>query len=272
MSKSTSKLTGVTYQILGFAVFCALWYAFTLVFQIPERTLPGPQHVLRGFATLYNEYKLNENLSISMTMNLVGYVEAVLFALPIGYAIGLSPTLNLMSERMLSVVRFLPLPLLTGPFIRWFGSSYLMKTQFLATAIFVYLLPTIVQRINEMDPILVQTAKTCGASRWQTIRHVIFPATISKIVLDIIVLVAISWTYINFVETINSGEGGLGAAAANASRANRTEVVFAILALIGMVGYLQDKILKYLHALVFPHVKGGTATPWYQRLFSFSQA
>ena len=59
------------------------------------------------------------------------------------------------------------------------------------------------QRIDEIETLHKQTITTLGASKWQTITSVFFPAVISKLMDDIRVLVAISWTYIIFAEMSN---------------------------------------------------------------------
>ena len=127
-----------------------------------------------------------------------------------------------------------------------------MKIHFLAFGIVVYLLPVVVQRIREVPLVYHQTVKTLGASRWQTIRSVFIPDVMSKISVDIRVLVAISWTYIIVAELVNKS-GGVGALAYTAARQSRIDKVFAILVVIVIVGFLQDLLLQKLERVLFPY-------------------
>ena len=147
----------------------------------------------------------------------------------------------------------MPLTAVTGLFIAWFGIDSEMKIAFLAFGILVYLLPVIVQRIDEVEEVYVQTAYTLGASNWQQIRTVFIPAVLSRVSDDIRVLVAISWTYIIVAELVNANSGGIGALAFKMARQSRIDKVFAILLIIIAVGFLQDKLFKLLDRLLFAH-------------------
>jgi Binding-protein-dependent transport system inner membrane component len=128
-----------------------------------------------------------------------------------------------------------------------------MKMNFLAFGIFLYLLPTIIQRIDEVEDVYLTTVYTLGASKWQTFTSVYFPAVMSKLSDDIRVLTAISWTYIIVIENIGS-EGGIGFLLHGPSaRQGRVDKMFALLILIMLIGVVQDRVFKYLDRKLFPH-------------------
>ncbi|MDH5655074.1 MAG: ABC transporter permease subunit, partial [Spirochaetia bacterium] len=126
------------------------------------------------------------------------------------------------------------------------------KVQFLSFGIFVFLLPTVVQRIDEVEKVYVDTVYTLGASKMEILRTVYIPSVISRVSDDIRVLVAISWTYLIVAELVNK-TGGLGALAYTAGRQSRIDKVFAILVLVIIIGLVQDKIFVILDRLLFPH-------------------
>ena len=187
-----------------------------------------------------------------MYLNVFGYIEAVLVCVPLGFLIGLFPFFKGLFSRQVDAIRFIPLTAITGLFIVWFGIEDTMKIQFLAFGIAVYLLPVVVQRIDQVEKVYQQTAFTLGASKWQTIRTVFFPAVFSKLFDDIRVLVAISWTYIIVAEMVNK-TGGIGAMLYSAARQSRIDKVFALLFLIILVGFIQDKIFKAVDKYLFPY-------------------
>ena len=108
-------------------------------------------------------------------------------------------------------MRYLPLTAVTGLFILWFGIEDEMKVAFLAFGIIVYLLPVVVQRIDEVKDVYLKTVYTLGATDWQTVKSVYIPSVMSKLMDDIRVLTAISWTYIIIAELLNRQGGGIGA-------------------------------------------------------------
>ena len=127
-----------------------------------------------------------------------------------------------------------------------------MKVSFLAFGIIVYLLPIVVQRITEVADIYLKTTFTLGATDWQTIKTVYFPAVMSKLMDDVRVITAISWTYIIIAELLGK-EGGIGALMHTNGRQGQTEKVFVGLAMIILVGYLQDRIFIFIDKRLFPH-------------------
>ena len=123
---------------------------------------------------------------------------------------------------------------------------------FLAFGIIVYLIPVVVQRINEVQSVYLRTVHTLGATSWQTITTVYMPYVFSKIIDDIRVLTAISWTYITIAEMLNKG-GGIGELIWMAKRQSRIDKAFAILIVIVVIGLLQDRLFVFLDKTLFRH-------------------
>lgn len=219
---------------------------------VDKAVLPSPIAVLASFKELHFENFLVKNAWISIKLNIWGYIEAVAMSLLIGFIIGLVPFFKSLWSRYIDAIRFVPLAAVTGLFIAWFGIYMDMKVQFLAFGIFVFLVPVVVQRIGEVDQIYIQTSYTLGASSWQTIRKVYWPHVTSKIIDDVRVLTAISWTYIIVAELVNTEEGGLGALIFKAQRVSRLDKVFAILLLIILIGFIQDLIFGWLDKKLYP--------------------
>ncbi len=220
---------------------------------ISNSLLPSPLAVIQSYKELYTKDHLLSNTAFSVYLNLSGYLIAILISLPLGFAIGLFPLFRALFSRSIDALRFVPLTAVTGLFIAWFGIGTAMKVQFLAFGIFVYLLPVIVQRIDDVDSVYEQTAYTLGANKWQQIRTVFIPSVISRISDDIRVLVAISWTYIIVAELVNANSGGIGAIAFKSARMSRIDKVFAILLIIVLIGFIQDKLFLLLDRLFLPH-------------------
>ena len=213
---------------------------------IDKAILPSPLAVLSSFKELHFENYLVKNAILSIKLNIYGYIEAIVLSLIIGFIIGLVPFFRSLWRRYIDAIRFVPLAAVTGLFIAWFGIYMEMKVQFLAFGIFVFLVPVVVQRIDEVDKVYLQTSYTLGATSWQTIRNVYWPSVTSRIIDDIRVLTAISWTYIIVAERVNAEEGGLGSLIFIAQRSSRLDKVFAILLLIILIGFIQDLIFAWL--------------------------
>jgi NitT/TauT family transport system permease protein len=256
---SLSKRENNLLLILGIVIFLVTWHMITVVTKAPSGVFPSPIKVIKSFPELHFRDALVRNALYSLYLNQAGLYLSVIAALPLGFVIGLLPIFRGLTERQIAVFRYLPLTLLIGVFIRWFGLEDLMKIMFLAVGIFVYLLPTVILRVDEVKQVYVQTVKTLGASRWQIVKTVFIPDVLSRVFDDIKVLAPISWTYIIIAEMINK-TGGLGAMAYLFGRQSRADKAFAVLVIIILIGILLDRIFTTLDRLFFPHkyvVKGG---------------
>jgi len=215
--------------------------------------IPLPTQVVKSYSHLVSKDALFSNAIRSIWLNLKGYFWAIFLSVPIGFAIGLFPLFRGLFSKPVDAMRYLPLTALIGVFIVWFGIYDEMKVAFLAFGIIVFLLPTVIQRIDEVADVYLQTAFTLGANTWQTIKTVYFPAVMSKLIDDIRVLTAVSWTYIIVAEYINKDGGGLGALIYIKRRLQQMPDMFAIILVIVLIGFLQDRIFVYLSRRLFPH-------------------
>jgi NitT/TauT family transport system permease protein len=213
--------------------------------------LPSPTKVIKAFPELNQKDDVIGNTFFSIKLNMLGYLLAISIAIPIGFLLGLIPLFRGLFSKIIDSYRFIPLTAVTGIFIMWFGLGSSMKVSFLAFGIIVYLIPVVVQRVDEVQKVYINTVFTLGASTWQTIRTVYIPYVLSKLIDDIRVLTAISWTYITIVEMLNKG-GGIGELIWMAKRQSRIDKAFAILIIIVIIGILQDRLFIIIDKLLFP--------------------
>ena len=217
--------------------------------------LPRPDHVVKSYPSLLTQDQLIPNALHSIWLNTQGYFWAILWAMPLGFLLGLIPAVRQMFSGQVNALRFLPLTALSGLFLTWFGINDTMKIAFLSFGILVYLLPVVIQRIQEVDSVYLKTVYTLGATDWQTIKTVFLPAVFTKLIDDIRVLTAISWTYIIIAELLSraKGIGGVGALIYIKGRLGQNHKVFAILLVIVLIGIFQDKLFVLLDKRLFPH-------------------
>ncbi|KXK39193.1 MAG: ABC transporter [Bacteroidetes bacterium OLB9] len=231
--------------VIGFFIFILAWAALTMGSNpiIPRNIFPDPKRVFNAFGELFTKNELIKNVSRSLGLNLGGYIKAVAYAIPVGFAIGLVPALRGAFQKLVDAIRFLPLTALTGLFIIWFGIYSEQKINFLAFGIFIYLLPIVIQRIDEVDDVYLKTVHTLGASYWQTIFTVYLPSVLSRLSDDIRILTAISWTYIIVAET-SADQGGIGSLIYRAGqRLGRVDITIACLIIIMLIGVFSGSYL-----------------------------
>jgi NitT/TauT family transport system permease protein len=248
--------TAVSVNILGWVLLIFFWWLLPTMGWVSPQILPSPIDVLKSYKTLFVEQNLLYNTGYSIFINLGGYLQAMAIAIPLGFLVGLIPFFRHLVSTQIEAVRFTPLPATTGIFMAFFGLGLGVKVEFLAFGIFVYLLPAIAQRIRDIETddhlkALKQTMWTLNASPWMTLKHFYFPSVISRFSMDVINLVAVSWTYIVIAEMVNA-QGGLGAMIfAATQRGSNYKNLYAVLLLIIFIGFVQDKLLKMIDKKLF---------------------
>ncbi len=251
------RKTAILCEIIGVALILTVWTMVSESGMISKGILPSPLKIIGSIPELHFQDALIRNTFFSFKLNVLGNLEAIAFAIPLGFLIGLIPALRAVFLRYVEAVRFLPLSAVVGIFIVAFGIEANMKIQFLAFAVFIYLLPVVIQRIDQVEKVYLQTAYTIGASPWQTVKIVFIPAVLARVYDDVRNLAALSWTYIIIAEMVNAAGGGVGALAFICSRQGRVDKTFAILLVIILIGIIQDKVLKMLGKVIFPYYQKG---------------
>jgi len=253
MNGEISQKKSLSIELGGFVLFIIIWWVITEFQLVSKSVIPSPFSILKSIPELHTDMGLIRNLLISLALNFGGYFIAITASLFLGFVVGLIPFFKSLLNRYIDAIRFVPLAAVTGLFIAWFGISLNMKIQFLAFGIFVFLMPIVIQKIKEVDRVYLQTSFTMGATSWQTITNVYWPYVTSRIIDDIRVLTAISWTYIISAELINTSEGGLGVLINKAQRMGRLDMTFALLFIIVIIGFLQDMLFVKLDKQFFKY-------------------
>jgi len=249
-----TALQKVLWAIAGMILVLVVWIGLTSGSEpvVTSGILPSPWKVLTAFGALFADNELLRNAGLSVGLNLAGYLEAIAICLPVGFIIGLMTKFRFAFQEQIAGLRYVPLTALIGLFIVWFGIGAGMKVHFLAFGILIYLLPIMVQRIDEVDDVYLKTVHTLGATDWQILKSVYVPSVLSRLSDDIRVLTAVSWTYIIVAEGTGS-QGGLGDLIWKAGlRQGRTDKVFALLIIIMIIGVVQDRLFVRLDKSLFP--------------------
>jgi NitT/TauT family transport system permease protein len=255
-----SKKKEIASGLIGAIVLIILWQLITTINGgiISPKILPSPVNVLKSIPDLV-EIGLFKEMWYTISLNLTGYVYAIIIAIPAGFLIGIYPLPRALFRKYIEAIRYLPLPATSGIFIAALGLGFDMKASFLAFGILIYILPVVTQRVlelqdptNEKDNIYIQTGKTIGMTNWQQFRYIYWPYVMGKVYSDIRSLVAISYTYVTIAESLNK-EGGIGAMISTLGRQSRTPEIYALLFIIILIGICQDYGCKKLEPVLFPY-------------------
>lgn len=236
--------------IAGLASFLLAWCVLSYGNIVPTIILPSPTEVLRAFPVLHFEEALVRSALRSFYRVTMGFALAAAVAIPLGIVMGTFPVIKHFFNPILDPLRFLPISALVPLFIVWFGIDELQKVVFLFVGIFVYMLPLIVEAVDNVEEVYLQTATTLGATKGQLIRHVLIPGSLPAIGEALRVMNGIGWTYVIMAEVVNA-RYGLGYLITTAGKRSHVDQIFALVLVILFIGVVTDWMIRFVNIKLF---------------------
>jgi NitT/TauT family transport system permease protein len=236
--------------LAGLATFLGSWALISYTEFIPNVILPSPTDVVRAFPVLHFEHALVRGAGWSIWRVTMGFVLAALCAIPLGLLMGTFPPIKHFFAPILDPLRFLPISALVPLTIVWFGIEEMQKITFLFLGIVVYLLPLVVEAVEGVDEVYLQTATTLGASKGQIVRLVLIPGSLPALAEALRVMNGIGWTYVILAEVINA-RYGLGALITVAGKRSHVDQIFALVIVILVIGVASDFMIRWLNRRLF---------------------
>jgi NitT/TauT family transport system permease protein len=233
--------------VTGIALAVLLWQVGVSL--SPGTLIPGPLAVARGIGELAVKGLLVRYVVASLFRVTWGYLGALIIAIPLGIALGLSrrgemalnPILQLL--RPISPLAWIPIAIL------WFGVGDVSAMFLIFLASLLPLTVTALHAVHNIDAVHLSAGLNFGLSRPQLVRSVIVPAILPQLIVGMRIALGIAWLVVVAAEMIavNSGLGFLIVDARNAG--NRYDLVVAGMVLIGVVGVGLDFLMRRLERL-----------------------
>jgi NitT/TauT family transport system permease protein len=232
------------------ALFLGLWCLLSYTGIVPDVILPSPTDVVKALPVLHFEEALVRSAVASFYRVMMGFLLSAAVAIPLGLFMGTYPPVKHFVAPILDPLRFLPISALVPLFIVWFGIDEMQKIIFLFVGIVVYLLPLVVEAVENVDDVYLQTATTLGASKGQLIRHVLIPGSLPAIGEALRVMNGIGWTYVILAEVINA-RYGLGYLITAAGKRSNVDQIFALVLVILVIGVVTDWMIRMINKALF---------------------
>jgi NitT/TauT family transport system permease protein len=236
--------------LAGFLSLAAAWCVLSYGGIIPGVILPSPTEVLRAFPTLHFEEALVRSAGWSLYRVGMGFLLSAAVAIPLGLLMGTFPRVKHFLAPLVDPLRFLPISALVPLFLVWFGIEESMKIMLLFVGTFVYLLPLVVEAVENVEDVYLQTAVTLGATRGQLVRHVLVPGSLPAIGEALRVMNGIGWTYVILAEIVNA-RYGLGHLITVAGKRSHVDQIFAGVLVILFIGVVTDWMIRMANRQLF---------------------
>lgn len=223
------------------------WQLGTQFELIPPQILPAPAVVATTFADLWSTGELQDHLLISLSRVMYGFSLGTGLGLLLGVSMGLSTTVKEFLYPTFRLFAQVPslgwLPLL----MMIVGIDEALKIILISKAAFVPVTMNTYDGLRNVPTSFLEVSRVFRFTRWQLLRHVVFPSALPPIWNGIRYALTHAWLALVGVELLASSEG-LGFLIVYGRQLFQLDVVLAAVVVVGAIGFALDKVLAVTEA------------------------
>ena len=237
---------------IGIILYCILifWEIMTAKIGVKNSMLyPAPENVFSVFLGDYQ--KILQGVFSSLQLLFIAFIIAIVLGVSLGLFVGLSDHLSGIVLPIVRVISPIP-PIIYSPYAVALLPTFRVAAIFVVTlTIFWSLFMNMVLSVREIDPKIMNSAKTLNVSKFSMIMDVLIPYSLPGLINSISVSISTSFLVLTAAEMIG-GTSGLGwYFKYHSDFANFDKVVFGIF-MIGLVVTILNFGVKSLRRVLVP--------------------
>jgi NitT/TauT family transport system permease protein/taurine transport system permease protein len=236
------RLLSAVLFVLPFAVLLVLWAVLVPYFNVNPRLFPTLPSVVAAAIETTRDGTLIAHIGASLWRVTVGTVLALVAAIPLGIAMGVSRTVSVFLTpplRFFSVlagIAWIPIATL------WFGYGFGAITFIIFNAVFFIVTYNTLLGVSTIPREVRNAAASLGAGRAAMLTEVLLPGALPNIVTGIRTGLGFAWRGLIAAEMIATNVG-LGYMLFVARDFYRTEVIVLGMIVIGVLWLLLDRLV-----------------------------
>ena len=243
-----NKIKSRLITLITFICIIIIWYLFSL--RINHLFVPDPFDVLDNGITLFKTGQLQIALWYTFRRILIATCISGSISLVFGFLIYNFKFMRNTINPVINLLRYIPVTAFYPLLIMWLGIDEEMKIAFYVIVTLVYMMPSVVLSLEEINIDLIETGYTLGMNKLQTIIMIQLPATLPSILNSFVMMFGIGFTYCAVCETINA-KYGVGFMIQQSSGRGRTDLVFLGIITIMIASFVFDNVAKYAIRKIF---------------------
>ncbi|WP_300674940.1 ABC transporter permease [Desulfoluna sp.] len=254
--KITKEPLMVILPILSIVAFFGIWQSLLSFGVVPSSLLASPLQVLKLFIAKWTQVNpdgalLTTHMWTSIQEAFTGYILALLVGIPLGLAMGWFPIVEGLARPIFELIRPIP-PIAWIPLtIFWFGIGIPGKVFIIWIAGIVPCVINSYVGVKMTNPVLIQMARTYGASNWQIFIKICIPSALPMVFGALQIALAYCWTNLVGAELL-AADNGLGFMITMGRRLAMPDMVLLGMAMVGLtgavIGVIIDAVEKRLLA------------------------
>ena len=233
------------------AVIVLVWLYATTYTSIPGGILPSIPDVGQTFLEMLRSGQLKEDLFISMSRVLKGYLISAVLGIFLGSLIGMYRPVKELFVPIITVIRQIPMIAWIPLIILWCGIAEASKVVIIVLVAFFQILVNTQSGIERTPGGYLEVARLYKLGRWQTFVKVYLPHAIPQILVGLRLGLGGSWMAVVAAELI-AATSGIGYRMSSARSNMQSDVVIVCMIVVGIVGVLMDKGIGMIFEALTP--------------------
>lgn len=245
--KKRSDYQFTMLSVMGILGFLILWQVAVLVGWLPSRYVPMPTEVIKLFAVKLSDSNpdgavLSVHILASLQVALTGFFLALIIGIPLGLFMGWFRAFDQFMRPVFEILRPIP-PVSWIPLtIIWMGIGLKAKAFIVFFSAFVPCVINSYTGIKQTSQVLVNVAKTCGASNFTIFYKIGIPSSMTMTFAGIRVALGNAWATLVAAEML-AASAGLGYMILQGRQFARADIIILGIVVIGMIGVLFTSVL-----------------------------
>lgn len=242
LTKKRNSYQLAMLSVIGVLGFLILWQVAVMVGWLPARYVPMPSSVLKLFFEKFTNpdpdgATLGVHILGSLQVALTGFGLAVLIGVPLGLFMGWFRGFDKFMRPIFEILRPIP-PVSWIPItIIWLGVGLKAKAFIVFFAAFVACVINAYTGIRQTSQVLINFAKTCGASNFTIFYKIGVPSAMTMTFAGIRVALGNSWATLVAAEML-AASVGLGYMIQQGRQFARPDIIILGIVVIGAIGIL----------------------------------
>ena len=234
-------------SVIGILGFLILWQTAVLAGWLPSRYVPMPTEVVRLFAVKLVDPNpdgavLSVHILASLQVALTGFFLALIIGIPLGLFMGWFRAFDQFMRPVFEILRPIP-PVSWIPLtIIWMGIGLKAKAFIVFFSAFVPCVINSYTGIKQTSQVLINVAKTCGASNFTIFFKIGIPSSMTMTFAGIRVALGNAWATLVAAEML-AASAGLGYMILQGRQFARADIIILGIVVIGMIGVLFTSVL-----------------------------
>ncbi|WP_083751763.1 ABC transporter permease [Saccharothrix sp. ALI-22-I] len=238
-------MRALTRGLLGVAGFLVIWELFGRSRLVPAEYLPPPSVVAVELVKLLGDEAFLRDVIATVLALLIAVGLSVGIAVPLGLVLGSVTSVRHATRAVVEFLRPIPSVALIPLAIVLLGIGPETKITLAVYAAIWPILFNTIYALDELDPLLVETARAFGSGRVRVLVSVALPSALPFVLTGIRLAATTSLVVLVSVELLAGGSGGIGQFIMEArSGAGRMDLVLAGTVVAGVIGYLVNEGLE----------------------------